>query len=122
MILDVFGYWTLSKGSIEDGENAEDCAKREAKEELGIEVTITQGIGSNNYIAHNPGNHKINKSIIYFLAKADYQEIKLGDSNGLIDAKWHKIKDIKDLKTYKDMSEIIDKATSIITSTGNDNI
>jgi hypothetical protein len=37
---DVFGYWTLSKGGIEDGENEEQGAIREIKEEMNLDITI----------------------------------------------------------------------------------
>ncbi len=37
---DIFGYWTLSKGSIEKDENEEQGAIREIKEEMGLDITI----------------------------------------------------------------------------------
>src|SRR3990172_9474059 len=37
LVHDVFGYWTLSKGGLEEGEDAPHPAAREGKEELGIE-------------------------------------------------------------------------------------
>ena len=36
LVHDVFGYWTISKGSIEEGENEEQATIREIKEEMGL--------------------------------------------------------------------------------------
>src|SRR3990167_11398988 len=46
LVHDVFGYWTLSKGHLEKGEDIEDGTKREIEEELGLKnVKITAKIG-----------------------------------------------------------------------------
>ena len=116
MILDVFGYWTFSKGNVEESETPEMAAKREAKEELGLEVNILEDIGSHEYIAHDPENGKTNKSIKYFLARSEYTDLVIGSSNGLVEAKWYTLEEIKDLKTYKDLKNIIQKGTEIIES------
>ena len=37
------GMWEFPGGKCEDGENPRDCAIREAREELGVEIEITAG-------------------------------------------------------------------------------
>jgi len=39
------GEWAVPGGRIEDGETAEECAKREMKEETGLDVEIIRLIG-----------------------------------------------------------------------------
>lgn len=116
---DVFGKWTLSKGKIEEGENPKEGAVREIKEELGIDIEIEEELLKNEYVANHPEEGKIRKQVIYFLAKADRKELKLGDSGGLDDAKWFKLQDIQNLNFYNDILPIITKAITIISSKQN---
>tara|TARA_Y100000310_G_scaffold273705_1_gene289352 strand:- start:39721 stop:40602 length:882 start_codon:yes stop_codon:yes gene_type:complete len=104
---DVFGYWTLSKGRIEDGEDIEVGAKREVKEELGIDVEIIAQIGENEYTASDPEKGKLRKHVHYFLAKTDDETLKLGTSGGLDNAKWFSLPEVEDLKIYGDIVPII---------------
>ena len=45
LVHDIFGYWTLSKGGVEEGETAEQTAVREIKDETGLDITIKEKIG-----------------------------------------------------------------------------
>ena len=56
---DVFGYWTLSKGKVEVGENIEEGTKREIKEEIGLDIVIEQKLGENRYVATHPSRAKV---------------------------------------------------------------
>lgn len=42
LVHDVFGYWTISKGSVEEGENEEAATAREIKEEIGLNIKIEE--------------------------------------------------------------------------------
>jgi 8-oxo-dGTP pyrophosphatase MutT (NUDIX family) len=77
MVHDVFGYWTLSKGGIELGESAEEGTIREVQEEIGIDVTIIEKLGENEYIAHHPEKGKIRKHVHYFLAEGPLSRISI---------------------------------------------
>ncbi len=107
---DVFGYWTLSKGRIEAGEDAKEGAKREVKEEIGLDVQIEEELGMNEYIASDPERGKIKKSVIYFLASTKDKELKLKETGGLDAVRWFKIDEVADLKMYDDIRQIIVKA------------
>ncbi len=113
---DVFGRWTLSKGKIEPNEELKDGAIRELKEEIGVDVVIEEELQSNEYVANHPEEGKIRKQVIYFLAKSEMKDLKLGDSGGLDDAKWFKLQDIEGLNFYNDILPIITKAITIISS------
>jgi N utilization substance protein B len=112
---DVFGYWTLSKGSIEQGEDAEAGAIRELKEEIGIEITIKEKLGESEYIASHPTQGKIRKQVTFFLAEAPYGDLTLESSGGLDDAKWFSFEEIPNLKMYDDVTKLVGKAIEIIT-------
>lgn len=118
MVHDVFGYWTLSKGSLEEGENASDAAEREVKEELGIKSTEVLGkLGQTEYIAKDPEKGQIRRQVVYFLIKTADKKLNLTPSGGLDDAKWFSIKEFKEMKTYPDINPLLKKAVEKINST-----
>jgi len=114
LVHDVFGYWTLSKGHIEEGETVEEGTKREIKEETGLNVVIKNELGKNEYIASDPEKGKIRKQVTYFLVEAEYREVKLGKSGGLDDVRWFKLGDVADLRIYNDIIPIITKGINLL--------
>jgi N utilization substance protein B len=116
LVHDVFGYWTLSKGSIEDSENEEKGAIREIKKEMGIDMNVKELLGRNEYIATHPENGKIRKQVVFFLAEANYQDLVLDkDCGGLDDARWFKMEEVANLKIYDNMVPLLTKAVEILT-------
>jgi len=111
---DVFGYWTLSKGHLEGKETPEDGAKREAKEEVGIDIKVEKEIGRNEYTASDPEKGKIKKKVIYFLASTKDKNFELKESGGLDRAKWFKMEELGDLRIYEDIRPIIAKAIKFL--------
>ena len=111
---DIFGHWTLSKGKIEAGEDVKSGTVREIKEEMGVDIEIKEELGQNEYIASDPEKGKIRKQVNYFLAEAKYENLKLGKSGGLDDARWFKLADVVDLNFYSDTLAIITKAVNIL--------
>ena len=113
---DVFGYWTLSKGGIEEGENEEEGAIREIKEEMGVDIKIKELLGRSEYVATHPENGKIRKQVVFFLGETDYQDLVLEkDNGGLNDAKWFPIEEVANLKMYDNMVPLLTKAVEILT-------
>jgi len=113
---DVFGYWTLSKGHLEEKETPEDGAIREVKEEVGVDIKIEKEIGRNEYIASDPEKGKIKKKVIYFLASTKDKNPNLKETGGLDRVSWFKMEDLGDLKIYDDVKPIIAKAIKILKS------
>jgi N utilization substance protein B len=114
---DVFGYWTLSKGGIEDIEDEKEGAMREIKEEMGLDIKIKELLGRNEYIATHPEKGKIRKQVVFFLAESEYKDIVLAQkSGGLDDAKWFPLEEIASLKMYDNMIPLLTKAIEILTS------
>lgn len=113
LVHDVFGHWTLSKGKIGDNptiahETNEEGTVREVKEEIGIDIVIEEKIGENEYVASHPEHGKYRKHVIYFLARAEFEPLKLeSGKGGLDDAKWFRLQDIIDLNFYDDMLPIV---------------
>ena len=114
MVHDVFGYWTISKGGIEAGEDEEEGTKREVKDEIGLEITIKAKLGENEYVAKHPEKGKILKKVSYFLAESEYKELILQNSGGLDGARWFQLSEIPELRIYNDIIPLISKAIEII--------
>ncbi|MBI5456282.1 transcription antitermination factor NusB [Candidatus Kaiserbacteria bacterium] len=113
---DIFGHWTISKGKIEDGEDVESGAKREIREELGVDVEIREELGVNEYIANDPEikGGKKRKRVTYFLAEAPFSELRLGSSGGLDDAQWFPLSQVGSLNFYDDTLKIIIPAINLL--------
>jgi N utilization substance protein B len=111
LVHDVFGHWTLSKGGIPAGKEVAEGTKMKIEEEIGIEVTIEGKIGENEYVASHPEKGKFRKHVTYFLARSEYEPLKLQEGKGgLDDVKWFRLPDILDLNFYDDMLPIVTSA------------
>ena len=115
LVHDVFGYWTLSKGGIEDGEDEKKGAEREIKKELGLDIEIKELLGRNEYVASHPEKGKIRKQVVFFLVQSAYQPINLNqESGGLDDAKWFPISEVPTLRMYDNMIPLLTKTIEIL--------
>jgi len=118
LVHDVFGHWTLSKGHVKDGESERLGVVRVVKEELGLDVVVEDALGENEYVASDPELGKIRKKVSYFLARSEFEELKLDDDGGLDDCKWFELKNILDLNFYNDILPIVTKAIKLLVSNG----
>ncbi len=115
LVHDVFGHWTLSKGGLEEGETDADGVKRIIKKEIGLTVTnVFDKLGDNEYVANHPEKGKHRKQVVYYLAEANYEDVVLGESGGLDEAKWFKATEILDLNFYNDIVPLITKSIQIL--------
>lgn len=113
LVHDVFGYWTLSKGHIEEGEDLKLGTAREIKEELNLDTTIETELGQNEYIATHPEKGKLRKQVSYFLAQASSPktDLKLEAGKGGLDkVGWFALEEIPDLRMYDDVLPFLTKA------------
>jgi N utilization substance protein B len=115
MVHDVFGYWTLSKGGIDPALGEIEGTKAKIKAEIGIDIEILEKLGENEYIAHHPENGPVRKHVMYFLAKAEYQPLKLKENPGGLDqVKWFEMSEIGDLTMYDDVTQLLAMAVEKI--------
>jgi len=117
LVHDVFGHWTLTKGKLESGEKEEDGIVREAKAELGVEIKPESRLGENTYGTFHPEKGKLEKHVIYFLAKAPFEDLTLENKEkkgGLDEVRWFKLAEILDLNFYDDILPIVTKAINLL--------
>jgi len=121
----VFGYWTLVKGSKEKNENIEECVRREVNEETGLNAVIVDKLDTNEYVATlydedstKEGGTPTRRKVTYFLAKADFKILELEENGGergtLDDVKWFELSKVDEIETYEDLKPIIKKGIKII--------
>ncbi len=116
---DIFGYWTLSKGGVEEGESAEQAAIREVKEEIGLDIVIKEQIGQSEYIASHPEKGKIKKQVTFFLAESEFTPVSLENhSGGLDDVRWFTVADVANLKMYDDVTGYMANAITKLVGNG----
>ncbi|OGZ45205.1 MAG: transcription antitermination factor NusB [Candidatus Ryanbacteria bacterium RIFCSPHIGHO2_02_FULL_48_12] len=115
LVHDVFGYWTLAKGSPEPDEEITAAVVRKIKEEIGVgTVTAEQKLGENEYIAQDPERGKVRRRVTYFLASTPDAELKLKISGGLDDVRWFSAEELDGLTMYDDVRGFFKKALEII--------
>ncbi len=114
LVHDVFGYWTLSKGKVEASESVEESTLKALKKEIGLDITIEEKLGTNEYVATHPSKGKSLKKVLYFLARSDYKELQLENSGGLDGARWFEMAEIPELRIYNDIIPLITKAVEIL--------
>jgi len=111
---DIFGKWTLSKGGVKDGEEPKDGVVREIKDEIGLDIEVIEGIGSNEYLANDKEHGKVRKEVHYFLVKSEFTPVKLQEEGGgLTDTKWFDLEEVDSIGTYNDIKSIITKGVEL---------
>lgn len=118
LVHDIFGHWTLSKGKLQQGESKEAGVQRKAREEIGLEVSVEDQLGENEYIANDsasPGKTgKKRRHATYFLARAEFKDLILKKEGGLDDAQWFPLASVGDLNFYDDVLPVVTRAINIL--------
>lgn len=103
-------YWSFPKGHIEDGENEQQTAIREIKEETGLDVTIFDGFRE---VSEYCPFGKIRKRVVFFLARAFTDNVKIQEEE--IDSYiWVDLQQARKMCSYDNDLRIIEKAETAI--------
>jgi len=107
------GHWDFPKGNIEKGEKLEETAKREIKEETGIEKIefIPKFKQSIKYFYELRGKN-IFEIVTFFLAKTEEKEIKISWEH--LGYQWLPYEKALERLTYKNTKEVLEKARDFL--------
>lgn len=108
------GFWDLPKGKIEQGETAEEAAMREVMEETGIKnLRIKEFLTETFHTYIEPKkNRRIFKKSIWFEMETLKQPIKGQEEEGIEDAIWLRVDELKQKKPiYDNILEILNHCT-----------
>lgn len=115
LVHDAFGYWTLSKGHVQEGEDLGKGTLRKVTEELGLRhMKIGVVLGENEYIASDPKQGPIRRHVTYFLVETSEEKFQLAQKGGLDDVRWFRKEEFADLRIYDDIRPLLEKADGII--------
>ena len=103
-------YWSFPKGHIEEGENEQQTAIREIKEETGLDVTLIDGF--REVSVYCPFG-KIRKRVVFFLARAFTDNVKIQEEE-IESYIWVDLQQARKLCTYDNDLRIIEKAETAI--------
>lgn len=103
-------YWSFPKGHIEEGENEQQTAIREIKEETGLDVTLVDGFRE---ISEYCPFGKIRKRVVFFLARAFTDNVKIQEEE--IDSYiWVDLQQARKMCSYDNDLRVIEKAETAI--------
>lgn len=101
--------WVLPKGTVEPGEQFDDTAKREVKEESGANGSIVKYIGDSTYVFKTPEG-MINKTVHWFLMAGDSYYSKPQREEFFTDSGYYKYHEAIYLLKYENEKEILEQA------------
>lgn len=103
-------YWTWPKGLIEEGENKEEVAVREVREEGGVEAVIKESLG---YIKFFQGFRNVIKFVDFYL-----MEYLSGDpanhDEEMAHAEWVALEEAESRLKFKHDKEILERAKKFL--------
>jgi len=107
------GHWDLVKGHIENGEEPQDAAIRESKEETGItDIKFIDGFEEEIEYYFKYNNEDIHKKVIFFLSETKQDEIVLSDEH--LDFIWLDFDDAMKKITFETAKNVLKKANDLV--------
>jgi len=100
------GKWGIPGGVVELGERIENAARREVREEVGLEIDNLKLLGAyDSIVRDNNGNVRYHYVIIEYLAEAKSTDVK--PSIEVAEYRWVTIEDIDKLDITPSLRELI---------------
>ena len=103
--------WVLPKGTVEEGEQHEETALREVKEETGVSAKIMQYVGVSSYTFQVPGD-LVEKNVHWYLMMSDSYYSKPQREEYFVDSGYYKYHEAYHLLKFANEKQILEKAWS----------
>lgn len=102
-------FWGLAKGNIEEGENEEETALREAKEETSLEkIELVPGFKEVEKYFYKKEGKTVYKEVVWFLGEVREGEGKVSGEH--LELKWCGLEEALRLMKFKNLRELLEKA------------
>ena len=109
LLLDYGSHWDFPKGHIEAGKDALATARRELREETGIQnARFVSGYTERMRYFYRKAGEQMRKVVIYFLAEAEGEEVTLSQEH--CGYAWVTYEDGLDRLTFKTAKDLLTKA------------
>ena len=103
--------WVLPKGTVEKGEEHDETALREVKEETGASASIIKYVGKSNY-TFNTAFDVVNKDVHWYLMMADSYYSKPQREEYFVDSGYYKYHEAYHLLKFPNEKQILEQAYS----------
>ena len=103
--------WVLPKGTVEKGEEHDETALREVKEETGVSASIIKYVGKSNY-TFNTAFDVVNKDVHWYLMMADSYYSKPQREEYFVDSGYYKYHEAYHLLKFPNEKQILEQAYS----------
>ena len=101
-----WGQWSLPGGAQQLGETVAEAARREVKEEVGLEVTLGDIVATVDLIERDPqGRIRYHYTLIDFVAEARGAVLRPGSDAA--DARWFSVAEIEALGLWSETVRVI---------------
>ncbi len=97
------GHWSFPKGHVEQGENEQQTAMREVKEETGVSIALLEGFRESVEYFPKPG---VKKQVVYFLGRA-LEEKLVRQEEEISEVRWVPIHQAGEMVTFSNDKRLI---------------
>mgnify|MGYP000706671969 FL=1 len=101
--------WVLPKGTVEAGEDYEQTALREVREEAGVRASIVKYIGSSQYNFTVPED-MVNKEVHWYLLSAENYHSRPQKEEYFVDSGYYKFHEVYHLLRFTNEKQIVERA------------
>ena len=101
--------WVLPKGTVEEGEEFQDTAIREVREETGVQASIVKYIGKSKYTFSIPED-TVEKEVHWFLMTANSYYSKPQREEYFVDSGYYKFHEAYHLLKFSNERQILEMA------------
>lgn len=101
--------WVLPKGTVEEGEEFEETALREVREEADVKASIVKYVGRSQYNFTVPED-LVTKEVHWYLMTADNYHSKPQRSEYFVDSGYYKFHEVYHLLRFANEKQIVERA------------
>lgn len=101
--------WVVPKGTVEAGEDYEQTALREVREEAGVRASIVKYIGSSQYNFTVPED-MVNKEVHWYLMSAENYHSRPQKEEYFVDSGYYKFHEVYHLLRFTNEKQIVERA------------
>ena len=105
-------YYDFPRGNVEEGETEEETARREIKEETGLDANFLEGFKEVVSWFYRREGEIVNKKVVFFLAEAKTDEVKISEEH--VGYEWLPFEKALDKLNFENSRNVLRKAQDFL--------